>query len=199
MTHLLMRSPVEITVQSMMTKTDRWDLVASFLKLRREVFIEQMAWPLHQADAMEYEQYDRVDTYYLIAHNAGRVVGGARLLRTDRMIGAGKLRYSYMIRDAHLGILDGLPSNLCLQAPPMSDKIWELTRLVSSGSLGVAAQLMQATNQFLENQAADTCLFLGPPSFMRMAKKLSFAPEPLGDVTGNQDGRFLAFQCKVKA
>ena len=80
-----MTDAVEITVQSMLTGTERWDLVANFLKLRREVFIERMEWPLYQADSMEFEQYDRVDTYYLIAHTAGQVLGGARLLRTDRV------------------------------------------------------------------------------------------------------------------
>lgn len=189
---------VEITVQSMLTETGRWDLVASFLKLRREVFIERMDWPLYHADSMEFEQYDRVDTYYLIAHSAGQNVGGARLLRTDRLAGAGKVQYSYMIRDAHLGLLDGLPAEICRRDPPRSEKIWELTRLISNGSSGVTAQLMDATNQFLQKHSAKSCLFLGPPSFMRMAKGLAFNPEPLGKILGNRNGRFLAFQCPVK-
>mgnify|MGYP003670290162 CR=1 FL=1 len=60
----------------MLTGTDQWDLVTAFLKLRRAVFIEKMEWPLYQAEDMEFEQYDRVDTVYVIAHIGNRGAHG---------------------------------------------------------------------------------------------------------------------------
>ncbi len=182
----------------MLTGTDHWDLVTAFLKLRRAVFIEKMEWPLYQAEDMEFEQYDRVDTVYVIAHIGNRVVGGARLLRTDHIGGAGKVRYSYMIRDAYLGLLDGLPAAICDTDPPFSANVWELTRLISDETAGVAELVLEATNDFLVEQKATRCLFLGPPAFMRMARSMAFQPNAMGKIQSNPDGRFLAFECPVR-
>ena len=188
----------QITIQSMLTGTDKWNLVAAFLRLRRKVFIERMNWQLHHAEMMEFEQYDRMDTVYILAHSGDHVLGGARLLRTDRASGSGKVRYSYMIRDAYLGLLDALPRELCDDAPPCSEDVWELTRLISDGSPGVGEHILESANHFLSHQGASSCLFLGPPAFMRMARSMGFAPQALGKIQGNRDGRFLAFDCLVQ-
>lgn len=190
-------SKITVTIQSIATGTDQWTYVTEFLKLRKQVFMDEMSWDLNHYKSMEYEQYDRLDAVYVLAHRDGKLLGGARLLRTDREIGIGRVRYSYMIRDAVLGILDGLPTNLCTSAPPQSPKIWELTRLATLREAGVAEAILQATDTFLKTQNAITCLFLGPPAFLRMAKSLGWAPQPLGPIVGNKDGRFLAFHCPV--
>ena len=72
----------------------------------------------------------------------------------------------------------------------------ELTRLAArSARLGAA--ILTATNGFLKREGGDTCLFLGFPAFMRMARSMGYDPKPLGKLTGNGDGRFLAFSCGV--
>ncbi|WP_330447732.1 hypothetical protein FLP41_01715 (plasmid) [Paracoccus marcusii] len=77
-----------------------------------------IAWHgLHHAEGIEFEQYDTFDTVYVIAHRDGRAIGGARLKRTDCSFGGGKVVYSYMIRDAHRGLLPGMPTNLCRDEP----------------------------------------------------------------------------------
>lgn len=86
----------------------QFDLVASFFQLRKQIFVDRMAWPLHHAEGIEFEQYDTFDTVYVIAHRDGRAIGGARLKRTDCSFGGGKVVYSYMIRDAHRGLLPGI-------------------------------------------------------------------------------------------
>ena len=86
-----------------------WDLVGSYLKLRKEVFVDRLEWPLLHVDELEFEQYDTFDTTYVVATCGDDVVGGARLRRTDQRSGGGHVRYSYMIRDACLGLLPGLP------------------------------------------------------------------------------------------
>ena len=61
-----------------------WDQVNSYLKLRKEVFIDRLEWPLFHADDLEFEQYDSFDTTYVVASQGSKVVGGARLRRTDQ-------------------------------------------------------------------------------------------------------------------
>lgn len=186
----------EVSVLRLPDGLPRWNLVCDFLRLRREVFIDEMHWDLQTTQAMEFEQYDSPDAVYVVAHHRDRVLGGARLLRTDREIGTGRVRYSYMIRDAHLGHLPGLPADLCEGDPPRTATAWELTRLaVRSARLG--ADILTATNDFLKREGADTCLFLGFPAFMRMARGMGYDPRPMGKLTGNGDGRFLAFSCGV--
>jgi acyl homoserine lactone synthase len=123
-------------------------------------------------------------------------VGGARLIRTDWRFGSGKMVYSYMIRDAYLEHLPGLPADVCADEPPVDPETWELTRLTAIVP-GVAEQILTAANEFLKGIDAKRCLFLGPPAFMRMARGMGYAPKPMGRITGNQDGRFLAFSCAV--
>jgi acyl homoserine lactone synthase len=174
-----------------------WDLVLSYLRLRKSVFMDRLGWPLYELGDCEFEQYDTVHAVYVIAHDDRSVLGGARLLRTSDTIGSGRCVYSYMIRDACRNLLPGLPSDLCYADPPVAKDMWELTRLVSKGSAKVGAEILAETNRFLRAQKARSCLFLAPPAFMRMASRLGYAPVPLGDVRRNIDGQFLAFQCEV--
>lgn len=187
----------EISILKLPEDVDRWDLVTKFLRFRKDIFIDEMGWPLYHLDAMEFEQYDGWSTVYIIAHESGEVKGGARLLRTDARLGTGKYVYSYMIRDAWRSYLDGLPTNLCRSEPPVDPAVWELTRLTAGHNLGLARDILNAANDYLQSRGARTCLFLGPPAFMRMAKGMGYKPESLGEVTGNKDGKFLAFQCGV--
>ncbi|KAB7610285.1 hypothetical protein F9L33_13315 [Amylibacter sp. SFDW26] len=183
----------EITILSFPKDIDKYDLVASFLKLRNEVFINKMRWPLYQTEGMEFEQYDTLGVTYIIAHEGREVVAGARLMRTDRKFA----RYSYMIRDAYLELLPGLPSDICSEEPPVDHNIWEMTRFASTQN-SVGAEIINQGIDFLRSKAAKGCLFLGPPAFMRFGVRLGYDPIPLGPVTGNKDGRFLAFRCDFK-
>jgi len=188
---------MEVSIIRIPDGLSNWDLVGKYMRLRREVFINRLEWPLYQLDDMEFEQYDTVHSVYAIAHECGEVRGGARLLRTSQTIGSGKFTYSYMIRDACRNLLPGLPQDLCFNDPPVDRNIWELTRLVSRNTPMVAAKIMAATNQFLKEQDASCCLFLARPSFMRMAARMGYRPVPMGGVKKNQDGSFLAFGCDV--
>ncbi|MGH1331529.1 MAG: acyl-homoserine-lactone synthase [Paracoccaceae bacterium] len=172
----------------------RWHLIRAFLQLRTDVFVDQMSWNLHVYDGLEFEQYDTLSAVYIVAHKDGHVLGGARLVRTDNRSGV----YGYMIRDAALGMLEGLPNNLCTEDPPTDRETWELTRFIATPGNACGKSILEASNGFLRSQGAKRCLFLGPPAFMRMARSMQFAPRPLGPITGNKDGRFLAFECVVR-
>lgn len=190
----------DISIISIPGGIPKWHLAVQFLSLRKRVFVDAMQWSLFHDDDLEFEQYDNYGrTTYVIAHRGNEVIGGARLLRTDTVLGsAGGLQYSYMIRDACLGLLPNMPTALCEGEAPVSGRIWELTRLVSdSKDPSVNQAILSATNEYLWEIGASECLFLGPPAFMKMAKRMGFTPKPLGKIQGNKDGRFLAFGCDV--
>lgn len=173
--------------------------INGFLNLRRKVFIDDMNWKLVSHNQIEYEQYDTIATTYVIAHEDGKVIGGARLLRSDSKLPTsfGLTQYSYMIRDAYLGLLPGLPTEICSSNPPSDHKTWELTRFVSLDGARVGEAILTKVNDYLKSHDAERCLFLGPPVFMRMSKTLGYKPAPLGKISGNESGRFLAFSCDV--
>lgn len=187
----------DVSIVRMPSDLGRYDLVVSFLKLRKAIFIDRMAWPLYHYETIEFEQYDTFQAVYIIAHDGPEILGGARLIRTDQTIGNGRVRYSYMIRDAYEGILPGMPRELCFSAPPTSPDIWELTRLATVPNTDVATHILHAANAFLYGEGARRCLFLGPPAFLRMAKGMGYAPERMGPIVRNDDGAFLAFCCDV--
>ncbi len=187
----------EISVVQMPHGIPKWHLVNDFLGYRKRVFIDELDWQLNQFEGIEYEQYDTFDAVYVVAHRGPEVCGGARLRQTDRVNGTGSSMYSYMIRDAHLGMLPGMPTDLCFEEPPQSRKIWELTRLATSQSFQITKSVLHGANRFLRTQTAEHCFFLGSPAFMRMARSMGFAPAPLGPVVSNRDGRFIAFSCPV--
>ena len=190
---------MNISIGNLCDKSGINTVINEFLRLRKEVFIDKMDWDLNFQDQIEYEQYDMITTTYVIAHENNRVLGGARLIRTDTVLPTayGKTHYSYMIRDAYQGLLPGLPRDLCFDEPPVSDKVWELTRFVSVDGARVGKAVLDNVNRYLKKRGAESCLFLGPPAFMRMSKAMGYQPEPLGKVVGNDSGRFLAFSCDV--
>jgi acyl homoserine lactone synthase len=179
----------------------RWNLVTAYLRLRKDVFIDRMNWSLHAHGSTEFEQYDHFGTTYVIAEDpeTGEVVGGARLLRTDQASpnGSGRVTYSYMIRDAALGLLEDLPIDVSRAEVPVDGRVWELTRLISRGTARVAEAILSEVRRFLSGVGAERCLFLGPKAFMRMASRMGFEPQPLGQVVENLSGHYLAFSCDV--
>jgi acyl homoserine lactone synthase len=188
----------DVSVLRLPYDAHHWNLVYDFLKMRRRVFIEKMNWQLMDANGIEFEQYDIVGVAsYVIAHQGNDVLAGARIIRCDMVIGSGPNQYSYMIRDAFFGKI-ALPSDICDSEPPNDAQSWELTRLASvSKDPAVARAVLDVANDYIFEQDGERCLFLGPPSFLRMAKSYGYSPEKLGKITGDESGRFLAFQSNI--
>lgn len=184
-------------IKTVRPQDDPKGLIGEFHRMRKRVFVEDMGWQVPVDDEFEIEQYDCADTVYLIAHDTkfGGVLGGARLLRTTH-VSIDKTT-SYMIRDAYLGRLPGIPSTICSKEPPCDKDVWELTRIISFGQTSLGPKILQAANDFLANEDARACLFLGSPAFMRMARSMGFRARVLGPIHSNKDGRFLAFSCDV--
>lgn len=187
---------MKVSVLRLPTGVSEWDLVTKFLHYRKEVFVDRKEWALNVAEGVEFEQYDTFETVYVIAHVQREVIGGARLKRTDTTWGTGKIVYSYMIRDACLGLLPGMPADLCYDEPPVDPDAWELTRFAAQAP-GVANAILRRVNEYLFEEGATRCLALGSPAFMRMAQRAGWPVSRLGPLSGNHDGRFLAFECPV--
>lgn len=190
-------APLQISILRFPESASKWNLVGHYMALRREVFIERKDWSLWHSEDMEFEQYDTFDTTYVVAHRGDQVIGGGRLRRTNQFTGNGIYAYSYMIRDAVHGMLPGLPTEMCYAEPPVDAAVWELTRFVSTGGAGVATEMLRTINEFLHSQKASSCLCLGTPAFLRMARRVGWSAEQMGPVCGNKDGRFLVFSLNV--
>lgn len=172
-------------------------LIPEFLSLRKRIFVDNMGWDVPHEEGREAEQYDHKFSTYIIANGSRHsgVVGGARLLNTGRPNPINE--YSYMIRDAYLRRLPGLPHTICSEAPPVRNDIWEMSRLAALGNLELGSKILAAADLWLSSQGAEKCLFLGSPAFMRMAKKRGYAVTSLGPVQKNEDGRFIAFSTDI--
>lgn len=172
----------------------RWNLVLDYMSLRREVFIGKKRWDLRSDAGLEFEQYDAFQSStYVLVHDGETVHAGCRLMRTDTTIGTGRIKYSYMIRDAYLGLID-LPSELCDEEPPADDKNWELTRLVSRGvNREASLRCMYGAYDYLLTLGASGCLCLGSPAIMRLARISGFKPRPLGRICRHLGDPLVAF------
>ena len=176
-----------------------WPLVNKCLAERRRVFIEQKGWELNTWDDIEYDQYDVFGAAtYVIVHEGEKVIAGARLLRCDSRIGQGSHVYSYMIRDAYLGLID-LPKGLCHCEPPTDGASWEMTRVFTlERSMAALKLLIGTVRDHLVTQGAERLLCLGPKSLVRLGSILGFDSKILGDHLGNADGQFLAFEARLR-
>lgn len=101
------------------------ELFANVLRARHETFIIRKKWDLPAADGMEFDQYDTPASRWVAVHKGGRVLAGVRLTPTTARNGV----YSYMIRDAQLGLLPSIPDSLLDVPAPIDDHVWETSRV----------------------------------------------------------------------
>lgn len=101
------------------------ELFANLLRARRKSFIEENHWDLPEALGMEFDQYDTPASRWVAVHHLGDVLAGIRLTPTTARVGI----YSYMIRDAQLGLLDTIPQNLLYDEAPVAEHTWESSRV----------------------------------------------------------------------
>ncbi len=161
------------------------ELFANMLRARRELFIVQNKWDLPEAMGMEYDQYDTPASRWVVVHDdLGQVLAGNRLTPTTAKCGI----YSYMIRDAQKGLLDTIPSNLLYEEAPVSEHIWESSRLFVSHSVPmrlrrrVHAKLVLALAKAARDLGATQCLTLLNANWPRWAKRVGVDMKAMGPV-----------------
>ncbi|MBL4918363.1 acyl-homoserine-lactone synthase [Szabonella alba] len=175
---------MEVTTLSFENMHNHGELFANLLRARHQAFIVQNKWDLPQADGMEFDQYDTPASRWVAVHENGRILAGIRLTPTTHRCGI----YSYMIRDAQLGLLSTIPSNLLDFEAPIADHIWESSRVFVSDCvpanqrLRVQLQLRQEMVNSARRLGATSVLGLIPEASRRIGRRVGLECEPAGPI-----------------
>lgn len=159
------------------------ELFANILRARRESFIVKKGWDLPETMGMEYDQYDTPQSRWLAVHDdTGRVMAGVRLTPTTARCGI----YSYMIRDAQLGLLDSIPQDLLDETAPVAPDIWEVTRgfivqdLPAKQRIKARMHLVLQMLRASETERIRSLIALLPSNWNRWAGRCSLRMRPAG-------------------
>lgn len=175
---------METTTLSFENLHTHGELFANVFRARRQSFIVQNKWDLPEALGMEYDQYDTPASRWLAVHHLGEVMAGIRLTPTTARCGI----YSYMIRDAQLGLLDSIPQNLLDWKAPVDGQIWEASRGFVSHEVPahlrrkVQLQLVLQMINAAREEGISQMLTLIPANWNRWAKRCMLNAEPAGPV-----------------
>ncbi len=172
------------------------NLLTNVLRARHESFIVQRKWDLPETDGMEFDQYDTPQSRWIAVHDMGRVLAGIRMTPTTARCGV----YSYMIRDAQLGLLDTIPQDLLNDPAPVAANIWEASRVFISHEVPAAdrmqiqAELMGEMVRCAREEGATQIIGLCPRVWMRWMRRLGYATEHVGpclDIGGSPNQAIL--------
>lgn len=139
-----------------------------FLELRKQVLVDNLGWDLRVAGTTESDQYDNPNAIYSLVEADGRVVAGARAAPCS----AKWAGWSYMLKDADLGKIPGIPQGL-LPSYPLHNTVWECTRFVSDDGFGTSEERLKVTRLVV----AGLCFLSGSLGATRL---LSLSPAALG-------------------
>lgn len=157
-------------------------LYADFLKARKRVFIDQKLWDLPQTSGMEFDQYDTPQSRSVVIHEYGRILAGVRLLPTTARCGC----YSYMLRDAQLGLLPDIPNNVLHETAPVMPHVWEATRLFLSKDEPaerraiIQTKLIRAMAHAAIKEGATHVIGIVPATFQRWMNRIGHSALPIG-------------------
>lgn len=156
------------------------EIMAGVARYRHRVFVEKLGWQLRCENALEYDQFDRDDTVYVVAHNEEHeVVGTARLLPTTR---------PYLLGEIFPHLLRGLPV-------PRSPDVWELSRFaaVDFSTMGgsalaqfsspIAVGLLQASLECAAGHGAKRFITVSPLGVERLLRIAGFKAHRLAPPT----------------
>jgi acyl homoserine lactone synthase len=138
---------------------------------RYRVFVERLGWDLKFVNGLEFDQFDRADTLYVVAQDDdGAIIGTARLLPT---------RWPYLLAEVFPRLLGDMPA-------PYSHDIWELSRFaavdlqentgcaLSQFSSPTAVGLLQASLRAAARRGARQLITVSPLGVERLLRKAGF-------------------------
>lgn len=167
------------------------ELFADLLRARYRTFIEEACWDLPEAQGMEFDQYDTPASRWVAVHDeCGHIMAGVRLTPTTHRCGV----YSYMIRDAQLGLLDSIPSNLLWDTAPVGPHIWESSRVFVCNDVPARLRLlvqMQLIGEMVRSArelGASEVIGLIPAHSTRLARRVGLDCRPAGPVLQMEGG-----------
>jgi N-acyl-L-homoserine lactone synthetase len=166
-----------------------------FLRLRKQVFVDDLKWDIPHNSTMEMDQYDTPVAHYSLVMRDGKVVGGARAMPTTATWGT----HTYMLRDAYSGKLTHIPPEV-MTVEIASPKVWECTRLVISNDLTTAAERTECLTNIVDGlvtmtlaHGADELICLSSLALMRALRQIGYDVTRLCDPYRNgEDGRQYA-------
>ena len=175
---------MQTTTLSMSNMHNFGELFPNLLRARRQSFIVRNRWELPEADGMEFDQYDTPASRWIAVHEGTEVLAGVRLTPTTARCGM----YTYMIRDAQRGLIEGIPSNLLDFEAPVDPNIWESSRVFvaenvpaksrRSVHLGLMTELIRSSRDLNAIQV----LGLVPAVWPRWIGRLGLEAQPGGPV-----------------
>lgn len=181
---------MQVTTLSFENMHNHGELFANMLRARHKTFIERRNWDLPEANGMEFDQYDTPASRWVAVHEFGHVLAGVRLTPTTARCGI----YSYMIRDAQLGLLESIPQNLLFEEAPVGRHIWESSRVFVSDSvpaklrLRVQCSLIDEMVRSARELGASSLIGIVPEHSPRLARRTGIDCVPAGPVIGTDDG-----------
>lgn len=147
---------MQTTMLSFSNLHQHGELFANLLRARRQSFIVQNRWDLPEDEGMEFDQYDTPQSRWVAIHERGEILAGIRLTPTTAKCGI----YSYMIRDAQLGILGGtIPSDLLYDEAPVEAHVWESSRVFVNHAVPTA--LRRKVQMALIGEMSNSARLLG--------------------------------------
>ncbi len=182
---------IETTTLSFHNIHAHGELFVNLFKARRRSFIVRNHWDLPEADGMEFDQYDTPASRWIAVHDGEEVLAGIRLTPTTAKCGM----YTYMIRDAQKGMLEGIPSDLLYAEAPVDPKIMESSRVFVSTSVPANLRIKVQSDLMLEmisasrSLGAQQILGLVPAVWSRWIGRLNMKAEPAGPVMVIDDVR----------
>lgn len=183
---------METTTLSFANLHNHGELFANIFRARKQSFIERKDWDLPEVDGMEYDQYDTPASRWIVAHEGDHVMGGMRFTPTTHRCGV----YSYMIRDAQLGVIDTIPQNLLHDPAPVDPDVWEGSRMFVNNATPMKirrrlhAVLTLATLETAHQLGVKRVLGIIPATWPRWAPRIGCdldAAGPVMDIDGEEN------------
>ncbi len=144
---------------------------------RYRVFVEYLGWELNCPNNEELDQFDKIDTAYVVAQDReSNIIGCARLLPTTQ---------PYLLGEIFPQLLNGMPI-------PCSPEIWELSRFSavdfsnppSSASQAVSSPvsiaILQESINFAREQGAKQLITTSPLGVERLLRAAGFRAHRAG-------------------
>jgi acyl homoserine lactone synthase len=116
---------IKATTLSFETFHEHGPLFSNLLKARKRAFVDELGWDLPNVDGMEFDQYDTPMSRWIAVHRGAEVLAGVRLTPTTSRV----MTYTYMLKDAQDGRLEGFPTDVLHEEAPVTAKVWEASRV----------------------------------------------------------------------
>ena len=147
----------------------------SMFRLRYEVFIKRLGWPLRASNGREIDQFDHDGAHYLVLRNAaGDVVASCRMTPTSQPNLLTDI-YPHLIREGSI---------------PNADDVWEVSRVAVDHDRERLALLPDGVNptgalfcamfEYAMVVSAHTLVSVSDPVIERILKMSGWALQPLG-------------------